>query len=169
MDEMSKETKISKLLRESKERTQRIPAMYSMPKKLLTHKQVRVVCPTFGPIDVDAEMAPMLKRLWALGMITCSSCQEDRRGAYVVFHEPKDATLIKRRLEKAGIPVEMSVNSSTGTGALYFRTIICNKPLMQWVVSSGTISANTSQQLVTIYVFRQATDYAQPCGVVQCE
>jgi hypothetical protein len=56
------------------------------------HKQVKVLSPTEGEVEVDEGMVDFLRALWDRGIDTFMSCQENFPGiSWVVFTEPGDA------------------------------------------------------------------------------
>jgi hypothetical protein len=50
-----------------------------------THAQVWTAHPEHGDIEVDAEIEPLLRALWARGLDTAYSCQDSNGYSYVMF------------------------------------------------------------------------------------
>ena len=82
-------------------------AMSSDP--ILNHKQVSIYYLGYDQmIDVDAEMAPLLRALWDKGIMTCNSCQEIEPGImWIEFYSAEDVeafvTLLVVALETAQV------------------------------------------------------------------
>ena len=59
---------------------------------VLNHKQVSLYYPGYDQIiDVDEEMAPILRALWDKGIMTCNSCQEIEPGTmWIEFYSAED-------------------------------------------------------------------------------
>jgi hypothetical protein len=59
---------------------------------ILNHKQVSIYYLGYDQmIDVDAEMAPLLRVLWDKGIMTCNSCQEIEPGImWIEFYSAED-------------------------------------------------------------------------------
>jgi hypothetical protein len=50
-------------------------------KKMIAHNQTTILNPTSNEtIEVDEGLAPLLKAIWDLGIMTCNSCQENKPG-----------------------------------------------------------------------------------------
>ena len=52
------------------------------PKGRIEHSQVRVDSPR-GPVEVDAGMVTILRHLWAKGVNTCMSCEDNRGSIWI--------------------------------------------------------------------------------------
>lgn len=63
------------------------------------HKQVKVMHPKYGPIEVDEGIAELLKCLWQLNIATSNSCQENQNGImWIDFDSSRDVEIFLNSL-----------------------------------------------------------------------
>ncbi len=83
------------------------------------HKQMAILDPISNKmVEVDEGIAPLLKTIWDLGIITCNSCQENKPGLiWIEFLQAEDAEAFLTRVISGLDPV----NSPEANNQLYPR------------------------------------------------
>lgn len=88
---------------------------------MIEHKQITILNPISNEtIEVDEGLAPLLKAIWDLGIMTRNSCQENKPGImWIEFLTAKDLEAFLTRIV-SGID---SRDSSKADGQLYSRIL----------------------------------------------
>jgi hypothetical protein len=86
---------------------------------VVEHKQMAILDLTSNQmVEVDEGIAPLLKAIWNLGIITCNSCQENKPGLiWIEFLQAEDAEAFLTRVISGLDPV----NSPEANNWLYSR------------------------------------------------
>lgn len=175
---MSKELRLLKPIRSFGNKS-RCGAQQNGAEEMIEHKQTTILNSTSNEtIEVDEELAPLLKAIWDFGIITCNSCQENKPGIiWIEFLTAEDLEVFLTRVISGLDPV----NGSKSDVPLYSR-ILGENGGWQYTVhphdsreyideEKSTIELNTSEPCgisLSVSIRFPVGDYERVLDVIRC-